>query len=60
MAVIGDEDTSVLRNLQPVRFAVILGHKLKFARGRNAKDPTIGDIDDVEIAVPVERRALDE
>jgi hypothetical protein len=60
VAVVGDEDASVSRNLQAVRFALILGYKIEFARRRNAKDPAVRNIDDVETALPIERGTLDE
>jgi len=59
--VIGDERPSVGMELQAVRPAVILAHHVPVAAvGGQAKDPTVGDIDQPEVAVGIDAWALEE
>ncbi len=54
VSVIRDEDPAVLGDLQPVRFAVILGDERELADRRDSEHAAIRDVDDVEIAVAIE------
>src|SRR5581483_5689172 len=58
--VVGDEDAPVLVDLQPVRPAVVLNDEVPFALRVDAEDAPEGDVDAPQVAVAVERRALEE
>ena len=60
MHIVGDQDAAVLADLQAVRPALIFDHQRPCLVGRDPEDAAEGNIDDVEIAVGVERRAFDE
>ena len=57
--MIGDEDPAVSVDLEPVGLAVVLGDLFGTAVRRDAEDPTVGDVHDVEVPRTVERRALE-
>ena len=58
--VIGDEHAAVAVNLQPVRPAIILGHKLPRAIRADTEDASIGNVGDVQPALPIEGRPFEE
>ena len=58
--VVGDQDAAVAADLQAVRPAVIFDHQRPCPVRRDPEDAAEGNVDDVEIAVGVERRAFDE
>lgn len=58
--VVGDEDTAVPVNLQAVGPAVIFGEQLPVAFRRNAQDTPIWDVYNEQIALAIERGALQE
>jgi hypothetical protein len=59
VAIVGDKDAAIGRNLEAIRPAVIFDHQRPPAVGRDPKNAAERDIDDVEIARSVERRAFD-
>lgn len=54
MAIIGDQNAAVGRDLQSVWPAVILENERPFAVGRYLKNAAEGNVDDVEMAGGVE------
>ena len=58
--VVGNQDAAVAADLQAVGPAVIFDHQRPCAVRRDPEDAPERNIDDVEIAFGVERRALDE
>jgi len=55
VAEIGDEDAAVAVGLQTVGFAIVFGEQLDPAIGRDAENPSPGDIDHKEVAGAVKR-----
>jgi hypothetical protein len=58
--VVADEDAPVLVDLQAVRPAVILANEVAVSVRRQLEDAAERDVDEVEIAVAVERGAFEE
>ena len=57
--VIGHEDAAVLVDAQAIGFAGIFSDDVKFALRRDAKDAAVRNVNDIEIARAVERRAFE-
>jgi hypothetical protein len=60
LLVAGDEGAPVLVELEPVRPAVILHDELPIHLRRDAEDAPEGDVHEPQVALTVERRALEE
>ena len=58
MLVIGDEDTSILMNSQPVRPPIVFANKIEVAGWVDAKDTPPWNVDAIKVARPVERWAF--
>ena len=54
VVIIGDEYASILMNFKSVGFAVIFRDQRELTLRRDAKDTTVGNVDNIEIAVTVE------
>src|SRR5450755_2685696 len=59
MFVVGDEDTAISVDLQPVRLAVVLSHDFERPERRNAEHPPVRNVDDVEVALAIEGWAFE-
>src|SRR5262249_50312436 len=57
--VVGDEDPAALVYLEPVRPAVVLRRELPIPLGVNPEDAAERDVDTPQVAVAVERGALE-
>src|SRR5205807_180091 len=53
--VVADEDAAIFVNLQPIRPAVVLADEIAIALGREPEHTSKRDVDEIEIAVAVER-----
>src|SRR5262249_47102995 len=60
LLVIRDEGTAILVELEAVRPAVVLHDEVPFLLRRDAEDAAERDVHDPEVALAIERRALEE